>query len=255
MSTQLDTKSLEQQVRQLYSEVAVRPEGEFHFELGRAVAARLGYSPAELDAVPPSAVDSYAGVGYFFDLAAIRPGETVVDLGSGSGTDSLLAARRTGPDGRVIGIDMTDAQLAKARRLAGEAGLDNVEFRHGYVAATGLGDQSADVVISNGVFNLAPDKSAVFREVARVLRPGGRLALADIVSEAELPEAVTGDASLWAACIGGAMEAVRYQQAIEDAGLRIETVRVNDYRFLSNSATDATERWGVKSISVLAHRG
>lgn len=254
MSTTVDTRDLEQKVKQLYREVAEHPDSDFHFELGRAVAQRLGYPPADLDAIPTGSIDSFAGVGYFFDLAAIRPGETVLDLGSGSGTDSLLAARQTGPGGRVIGVDMTDAQLEKAGRLAREAGLGNVEFRRGYIEDTGLAEASVDVVISNGVFNLVPHKPAVFREVARVLRPGGRLALADIVADDELPEAVVCDASLWASCIGGAMQADRYRQAMEDAGLRIETVRHNDYRFLSNSTVNATERWGVNSISVLAHR-
>jgi ubiquinone/menaquinone biosynthesis C-methylase UbiE len=254
MTTTLDIRELEERVRQMYDEVARHPEHTFHFETGRPVAERLGYPVAELDAIPAGAVDSFAGVGYFFDLAAIRPGETVLDLGSGSGMDSLLAARQAGPDGRVIGIDMTEAQLAKARQVAAEASMTTVEFRAGRIEDTGLADRSVDVVISNGVFNLAPDKPAVFREIARVLRPGGRLALADIVTDEPLPDGVTCDASLWAACIGGAMQSVRYQAAIEAAGLPIVAGRVNDYRFLSGSAVAATEEWGVRSMSLLAHR-
>lgn len=254
MTGVLDTSELERRVRQMYEEVAQHPEREFHFETGRALAERLGYPAAQLDAIPAAAIDSFAGVGYFLDLAAIQPGETVLDLGSGSGTDSLLAARLTGPTGRVIGIDMTDAQLAKAQALTLALGLTQVEFHYGYIEQTELADRSVDVVISNGVFNLAPDKSAVFQEVARVLRPGGRLALADIVTDDQLPDGVTCDASLWAACIGGAMQAERYQAAIEEAGLVVQTGRRNDYRFLSDSAANATEKWGVKSISLLAYR-
>lgn len=252
---QLDTKSLEERVKQLYGEVAAHPEQDFHFETGRALAERLGYPAAELDAIPAAAVESYAGVGYFLDLAAIVPGETVVDLGSGSGTDSLLAAVQTGLDGHVVGVDMTTAQLRKAARLATAAGLGRVEFRHGYIEQVPVSDASVDVVISNGVVNLVPDKSAVFREVARVLRPGGRLALADIVTDSQLPDGVTCDAALWAACIGGAMQVDSYRDAIAAAGLEIDTVRVNEqFRFLSDSATGATEKWGVKSISLLARK-
>jgi arsenite methyltransferase len=256
MSTQsLDTRDLEQRVKDMYHEVAVHPEREFHFETGRALAERLGYPPAQLDAIPAPAIDSFAGVGYFLDLAALSEGDAVLDLGSGSGMDSLLAARLAGATGRVIGVDMTDAQLDKATRLAAGAGITNVEFRRGYIEQAPVADASVDVVISNGVFNLAPDKSAVFREVARVLRPGGRLALADIVTDSQLPSGVTCDASLWAACIGGAMQIGDYQATIEGAGLAIQEVRINDqYRFLSDSAVGATQQWGVKSISLLAHR-
>lgn len=251
----LDTKSLEERVKGLYAEVAANPEQEFHFETGRALAERLGYRAAELDAIPAGAVDSFAGVGYFLDLAAVAPGETVVDLGCGSGTDSLLAAVGAGLDGHVVGVDMTDAQLHKAARLATAAGLGRVEFRHGYIDRVPVADAGVDVVISNGVVNLVPDKAAVFREVARILRPGGRLALSDIVTESQLPEGVTCDAALWAACIGGAMQVDSYRATIAAAGLDIETVRANDqFRVLSDSATGATDKWGVKSISLLARK-
>lgn len=255
MARTLDTRDLETRVQQMYREVAVHPEREFHFETGRALAERLGYPPAELDRVPAGAIDSYAGVGYFLDLAAIRAGETVVDLGSGSGTDSLLAARQVGPSGRVIGVDMTDAQLDKARRLAAGAGITNVSFHAGHIEQLPVEDAVADVVISNGVINLSPDKAAVFAEAARVLRAGGRLAIADIVTAHQLPEAVTCDALLWAACIGGAAQVDHYRDAITGAGFTIETVRDNDqYRFLSESAVNATAKWGVKSVSILALR-
>ena len=254
-SKTLDIKSLQDQVVQMYREVATRPDDEFHFETGRALAERLGYPSDQLDAIPDAAIESFAGVGYFLDLAAIRPGEIVLDLGSGSGMDSLLAALATGSQGKVIGIDMTDAQLEKSSRLAAEAGLIHVEFRQGYIEELPVEDASVDVVISNGVDNLAPHKSVVFEQAARALRPGGRLALADIVTASQLPEDVTCSASLWASCIGGAMQVDDYRATIEKAGLQIETVRDNDqYRFLSDSATGATEKWGVTSVSLLARK-
>jgi len=251
----LDTQELEGRVKEMYREVAEHPEQEFHFETGRALAERLGYAPAELDEVPSEAIESFAGVGFYFDLANLEPGETVVDLGSGSGLDSFLAAREVGSSGHVIGIDITEAQLAKAKALAGRGGFDHVDFRHAYIEALPVADASADVVISNGVINLSPDKAKVFAEAARVLRPVVRLAIADIVSAIQLPESVTCDASLWAACIGGAMQRDAYREAIERAGLTVETVRENEqYRFVSDRADNATQKYGVKSISLLARK-
>jgi arsenite methyltransferase len=251
----LDTGDLEQRVKRMYQEVALEPEHEFHFETGRPLAERLGYPSADLDRIPAGAIDSFAGVGYFLDLAAISAGEAVLDLGSGSGTDSFAAALAAGPEGRVVGVDMTEAQLAKARRLAEESGFGQVEFRAGYIERPPVEEGGFDCGISNGVINLSPDKPAVFAATARALRPGGRLALADIVSERQLPEGVTCDASLWAACIGGAMQRDGYRQAIEAAGFEIETWRENDaYRFVSDRAANATQRYGVTSVSLLARR-
>ena len=252
---QLDTTELEQRVKQMYEEVALEPEREFHFETGRPLAERLGYPPAELDRIPAASIDSFAGVGYFLDLAAIAPGESVLDLGSGSGMDSFLAALHAGENGRVVGVDMTDAQLAKARGLAAEQGFGTVDFRAGYIERPPVEDGTVDCVISNGVVNLSPDKHAVFAAAARALKPGGRLALADIVSEAQLPETITCDASLWSACIGGAMQRDGYRAAIEAAGFRIEEWRQNDeYRFVSDRADNATKKYGVTSVSLMARR-
>jgi len=248
-----DPKDLESKVKAMYRDVADNPRGEFHFEMGRAMAERLGYAPADLDRIPAAAIESFAGVGYYFDLAALKPGETVVDLGSGSGMDSFIAGLKVGREGRVIGIDMTDAQLDKAERLRAAAGFTNVAYRKGYIDKTSCGDGSADVVISNGVINLAPDKGAVFREAARLLKPGGRLAISDIVTASQLPDTVVCNADLWAACIGGAMQHDSYRAAIEGAGLRVKSIRDNaGYRFISANARGAQEKWGVKSISVLA---
>jgi arsenite methyltransferase len=252
---QLNTGELEERVKRMYEEVALEPEREFHFETGRPLAERLGYPAADLDRIPAGAIESFAGVGYFLDLAAIEPGDTVLDLGSGSGMDSFLAALATGPSGRVIGVDMTDKQLAKAERLAREEDFAGVEFRQGYIERPPVEDATIDCVISNGVINLSPDKPAVFAAAARALRPGGRLALADIVSAKQLPEGVTCDASLWAACIGGAMQRDSFREAIEAAGFEVETWRENGaYRFVSEQADNATEKYGVISISLLAVR-
>jgi len=249
----LDTQELEQRVQHMYEEVARHPDAEFHFETGRALAERLGYAAEDLDRIPAPAIDSFAGVGHFLDLAALEHGEAVLDLGSGSGMDSFLAALAVGLEGRVVGVDMTEQQLAKARGLAAEAGIGNVEFREGYIEAPPIEAKAFDCVISNGVINLSPDKAAVFAAAAQALRPGGRLALADIVTTGQLPEGVTCDASLWAACIGGAMQRDRYRTAIEAAGLEILEWRQNDeYRFVSERADNAVRKYGVTSVSVLA---
>jgi SAM-dependent methyltransferase len=252
---QLDAEELEDRVKRMYRDVAEDPRQEFHFETGRPLAERLGYPSADLDRILAAAVESFAGVGYFLDLAAITPGDTVLDLGSGSGTDSFLAALQVGAGGVVVGVDMTPQQLAKSRRLARQAGLTQADFRDGYIERPPVEAGSVDVVISNGVINLAPDKLAVFAAAARALRPGGRLALADIVTDRQLPEGVTGDAALWAACIGGAAQRDRYLLTIEEAGFAIETFRRNDaYRFLSDQAMNAATKYGAASVSLLARR-
>jgi len=244
---------LEQKVKDMYEQVARDPFGEFHFELGRAVAERLGYPSADLDRIPREAVDSFAGVGFHFDLAAIEPGETVLDLGSGSGMDSFIAALRTGANGKVLGVDMTDAQREKAERLRDRDGFTRVSYHKAYIENAPFDDNGIDVVISNGVINLAADKAAVFHEAARVLKPGGRLAISDIITEKELPEGVTCNTTLWAACIGGALQQDRYTDAIREAGLRLVTLRSNpQYRFLTASAQKACATYGVKSVSILA---
>jgi len=252
---QLDTVDLTERVKGMYQEVALHPDHDFHFETGRPLAERLGYPAADLDRIPAAAIDSFAGVGYFLDLAAIAPGEVVLDLGSGSGTDSFLAALAAGEAGSVIGIDMTTEQLTKATDLAADGGIANVEFRKGQIEEPAVDPGSVDCVISNGVINLSPDKPAVFAAIAAALRPGGRLAIADIVTATQLPEGVTCDASLWAACIGGAMQRDRYHEIIETAGFEILDLRENDrYRFVSDRADDATQKYGVSSISLLARR-
>ena len=179
--------------------------------MGRPLAKRLGYPADVLDRIPDGAIESFAGVGYFFDLADLREGESVVDLGSGSGMDVFFAAVQVGPSGSVIGIDFTAEQLEKARAIADEADFAQVELREGRIEKPPVEDASCDCVISNGVINLAPDKEPVFAEAARVLRPGGRLAIADIVSEQQMKESIVCDADLWASCIGGAAQQDAYR--------------------------------------------
>jgi ubiquinone/menaquinone biosynthesis C-methylase UbiE len=179
-------------------------------------------------------------------------GERVIDLGSGSGMDAFAAAHLVGPSGRVLGVDFTVEQLAKARRLAGGAGLDHVEFGEGRIESLPAADESFDCAISNGVINLSPRKEQVFAEAARVLRTGGRLAIADIVTERPLTAAIVANADLWASCIGGAAQQDSYRSAIEAAGLSIAVIRRNPYEFISERARNASAKYGVNSISVLA---
>ena len=252
MAATVDTDELEAKVKDMYRHVAEEPEGDYHFELGRGLAIQLGYPSEVLGHVPEGASESFAGVGYFFDLAELQEGESTIDLGSGSGMDVFFAAQQVGPEGRVVGVDFTVEQLEKARRLAAEAGFDQVEFREGRIDALPVEDESFDCAISNGVINLSPEKERVFAEAARVLRPGGRLAIADIVSEQQLKESIVCDADLWASCIGGAAQQDAYREAIEAAGLRIEEIRQNPYEFISDRARDASVKYGVKSVSVRA---
>jgi arsenite methyltransferase len=253
MTAKVDAKELESKVKDMYRAVAEDPHGDFHFEMGRAMAERLGYAAADLDRIPQDAIDSFAGVGHYFHLAELREGEKVVDLGSGSGMDSFVAALKVGPTGQVIGIDMTDEQLAKAERLRAAAGFSQVSYRKAYIEEIPRPSGSVDCVISNGVINLAPDKNRVFREAARLLRQGGRLAISDIVTDVQLPEGIVCNATLWAACIGGAAQRDMYRDEIERAGLRVERIEDNPgYRFLSDNAQGAAKKFGVKSVSLLA---
>ena len=252
MSATVDTDVLEAKVKDMYREVAEHPHGAFHFELGEELALRVGYDGELLAHVPAGAVESFAGVGYFFDLAELQPGERAVDLGSGSGMDVFYAAGLVGPSGLVIGVDFSAEQLAKARKLAEQRGMPGVEFREGRITELPIEDETMDCVISNGVINLCPDKPAVFAEAARVLRSGGRLAIADIITEKPLTDAIVCNADLWASCIGGAAQQEVYLQAIETAGFTVSQLRVNAYEFISDRARNASATYGVKSISVLA---
>jgi SAM-dependent methyltransferase len=195
----VDPDALREQVRGKYREVALDPGASFHFHTGRPLAARLGYDAGQAGALPDQAVESFAGVANPFSLHPLTAGEKVIDVGSGAGFDSFIAAGQVGPRGRVVGVDMTAEMLAKSRQTAAALGLAQVEFREGLAEALPVPDGWADVVISNGVINLCADKQAVFTEVFRVLRPGGRLQFADIANGRPVPEGALRDIDLWTA--------------------------------------------------------
>jgi SAM-dependent methyltransferase len=193
----VDTQVLREQVREKYREVAVDPDATYHFHTGRHLVHRLGYDPTILDTLPDRAVESFAGVGNPFSLRTIQPGERVVDVGSGAGFDSFVAAHHVGPDGAVVGVDMTTEMLEKSTASAEALGLSHVEFRYGLAEDLPVEDSWADVVISNGVINLCADKRAVFDEIHRVLRPGGMLQFADIANGRTVPLEAMRDIDLW----------------------------------------------------------
>lgn len=196
--TGFDTQKLRDEVSKMYERVALEPAGDFHFHRGPAYAAEwLGYDAAELSKLPARATASFAGVANPLKLGTLKSGATVVDLGSGSGMDLLLAAQKIGPEGRAIGVDMTPAMMKVATTAAGELGLRNVEVRQGLLEDLPLESGSVDVVISNGVVNLSVDKEKTFNEVLRVLKPGGELWLGDIVVGTELSEKTRSDIELW----------------------------------------------------------
>lgn len=193
----VDRGELRRQIRAKYTEVALEPEKGFHFHTGRPLAAMLGYEDVDVDSLPPSTIESFAGTGNPFSMGRLAEGEVVLDIGCGAGFDTLQAARQVGPRGRVIAVDMTEAMLNKARAGAAALGLTNVEARQGFAEDLPVASESVDVVISNGVINLCPDKIAVMREVYRVLRPGGRFQIADIVVHKEVPQDAKDDIDLW----------------------------------------------------------
>ena len=193
----VDPLSLREQVRDKYRNVALTPHAEHHFHTGRPLAARLGYDQTVIDAFPDQAVESFAGVGNPFSLRPLAPGERVVDLGSGAGFDSFIAAGQVSITGEVVGIDMTPEMLTKSRRTAEELGFTHVSFRDGLAEAIPVADGWADAVISNGVINLCADKQAVFGEIRRVLRPGGVVQFADIANGRPIPLEALRDIDLW----------------------------------------------------------
>jgi arsenite methyltransferase len=228
-------------VRRMYTDVALMPGREFHFPTGRPACEFVGYPADQLDRLPSAATESFAGVGYPFAAGVIRSGDTVLDIGSGSGTDAFIAAGLVGPRGWVIGLDLTEAMRDKLRANAADAGVLNLEVLAGNAEAIPLPDASVDVVSSNGVLNLVPDKSAAIREIARVLRPGGRLQLADIVVETLPSEACRAHPELWAECVVGATTVESYIAGFEAAGLcDVQVLGRRDY--FSGSRNAETRR-------------
>jgi arsenite methyltransferase len=242
-------------VRAMYTSVANRPEETYHFPTGRRACEYVGYPAELLDRLPASAVESFAGVGYPFGADSVREGDTVLDIGSGSGTDVLLAALLVGPRGKVIGLDMTRAMREKCAENAAQAGLRNVEVLDGNAEEIPVPDGSVDVVTSNGVINLVPDKDAAIREIHRVLAPGGRVQISDIVVT-DLPSAACrSEPQLWAECIVGATTESDYLQKFREAGF-VDVERLGDLDYFAASTSESTRKtaagFGARSITFRA---
>lgn len=197
--TPIDPAALREEVKKKYREVAIEPQGSYHFHTGRPLARRLGYDTNVVDALPDVAVKSFAGVANPFSLRELQAGEHVVDLGSGAGFDCFIAANMVGAHGRVVGIDMTEEMLTKSRKTAKTMGLSNIDFREGILENMPVEDGWADVVISNGVINLCVDKKRIFSEIGRVLKPGGYLQFADIANGRPVPAGAVANIDLWTA--------------------------------------------------------
>jgi SAM-dependent methyltransferase len=228
-------------VRAMYTAVATAPERGFHFPTGRPACEFVGYPAHQLDALPSAAVESFAGVGYPFAARAIHPGHVVLDVGSGSGTDVLIASRLVGPNGRVYALDMTDAMRAKLNANLERAGVSNVEILSANAESIPLPDESVDVVTSNGVLNLVPDKRKAVEEIHRVLRAGGRIQIADIVLGSEPSDACRSRPELWAECIVGATTEDDFLEMLRGAGFTdVEVLNRLDY--FSASASSETRK-------------
>jgi arsenite methyltransferase len=248
----VDPQELDLHIAEMYRDVANEADRDLHFPTGRPLGEALGYPGELLDRLPAEAVKSFAGVGYHLGLARLLPGERVLDLGSGSGMDVFAAATQVVPGGSVTGVDITPEPLAKSERLRRD---EHVSFRHARIEELPFEDGSFDAVISNGVVNLSIDKRRVFAEAARVLRPGGRLALADIVTERQIAARTACQADLWAACIAGASQSDLYLEDIAAAGLELHVLQGNPgYRFTSERAQRASDKYGAQSVSLLALR-
>ncbi|MDG2087885.1 MAG: methyltransferase domain-containing protein [Arenicellaceae bacterium] len=197
--TSVNPVELREQIKDTYREVAIDPRKGYHFHTGRPLAKKLGYDQAAVDALPDSAVESFAGVSNPFVMRAIQPGEKVIDAGAGAGFDSFIAAGLVGEQGQVVGVDMTEQMLSKSRETASQMGAENISFKQGLLEELPVDDGWADVVISNGVFNLCANKQTVFNEAYRVLRPGGVLQFADIANGNSVPEEARNNIDLWTA--------------------------------------------------------
>lgn len=237
----LDETKVISAVQDMYREVAYHPEKEFHFPVGRNSCLNLGYPEAELDALPSNAVASFAGVGYPFIANNINHGDVVVDIGSGSGVDAMIAKLKTGHDGHVYGIDFTPAMIEKARGNIKAAGLDHVEIMEGAASNIPLPNTCVDVVTSNGVINLVPDKGQAFKEIYRIVKPGGRIQISDIVLSKPVAAPSKADPQLWAECIVGAEPVNQYLEIVRQAGFKDVTV-IDRIDYFDRSANENTKK-------------
>lgn len=238
---QLDTNQVFNAVREMYEDVATHPEKEFHFPTGRRSCLELGYPEEELDQIPATAVDSFAGVGYPFLAEVIKPGNKIVDIGSGSGVDALIAKLKTGNEGLVYGIDITPAMIEKARKNIELAGFDGIRIIEGRADDIPLANSKTDVVTSNGVLNLVPDKKKAFEEIHRILKPGGYIQISDIVLSKPVSESSKTNAQLWAECIVGAEPVNYYLEIIRSAGFKNVTV-IDRLDYFARSSNESTKK-------------
>lgn len=244
-------------VKEMYTEVAMAPERPYHFPVGRSACLAVGYANSDLEGVPPEALQSFAGVGCPFRAGGIRAADTVLDLGAGGGTDTCIAARLAGPSGKVWALDMTPAMLEKLRALKAHRALSNVEVLEGSAEAIPLPDASVDVVTSNGVLNLVPDKRRAVAEIFRVLRPGGRVQIADIVIARPVDADCRTDPKLWAECVVGATVLDDYLNLFGDAGFHdVAVLRDHDYFALSRSTEtrEIARRFGARAVEIRMQR-
>ena len=238
-------------VDEMYTDVASHPDTVFHFPTGRSACVFVGYPAELLDGLPAEATESFAGVGYPFAADVIRPGDTVLDIGSGSGTDALIAAMLTGPKGAVYGLDMTRAMREKLQRIVVAKQIEHVRVIEGNAEQIPLPDASIDVVTSNGVLNLVPDKPAAFREIARVLKPGGRLQIADIALRVPVSDQSRADPRLWAECVVGAITEDDYVSLLRAAGLSVEVFGDMDYFAGSVNASTRRAAYGLGAHAIV----
>lgn len=242
-------------VQDIYTQVALCPANTFHFPTGRAACAYVGYPSEELDAIPSTAVESFAGVGYPFKANVIRKGSTVLDIGSGAGTDILIAALKVGAEGKVYGLDMTDAMIEKAQSNIAKSRMEHVEIINGNAEAIPLPNGACDVVTSNGVINLVPDKQLAFKEIYRVLKYGGSIQISDIVLGRNLSEKSRNNPQLWAECIVGAVEESSYLDIIRSAGFT-ELLILDRIDYFDKSPSDSTKsaakQYGAFAMTVTA---
>lgn len=250
----VDRDELRRRISDKYRDVAEHPEMGFHFHTGRPLARMLGYSEEMVAELPPGTVDSFAGTGNPFLYGDLALGEVVVDVGSGAGFDTLIAALQVGPAGRVIGVDMTEEMRAKARAGAEQLGLINVDIRAGHAEELPVENDSVDVVISNGVINLCPDKPAVFNEILRVLRPGGRLQVGDILVHLAVPQEAKDDVDLWSNCIAGSLLDTEWRQLLQMAGFT-DIAMSNEVDVYSGSKHESDAKaFDTRGVTVFARK-